>query len=393
MTGDFLAYLVSEVDRLQKKWSLAKVGQAFMLWYAREALGLDEQAALDAVATEGANDKDLDLFYVDDSNERIVLGQGKFRKAGDYKGSKSGLLKLVHTTDWLENPQGIRREGRAELISASDDYSNARANGYSIDFHYVFMGSPTEEATDQALMFNNAALGEWPPKHVTIVDMKTLLSMYSEATGLEARIPKGAIDLQPGCFYEQDRAYGRALVATIHASQLTRLHKEHGDDLFARDVRLFLGARAGGVNAGIRDTLESISESTNFWAYNNGVTIVCDRYEPDPGGKTVFLENFSIVNGCQTTVSLANAKAHIESAEVLLRVISAPEKLVDNIIFFTNSQTPVRASELRSQDKRQKKLKAEMDIDPNPYFYCLRRGETRTLPKSRRARFTRDGNL
>lgn len=89
--------------------------------------------------------------------------------------------------------------------------------------------------------------------------------------------------------------------------RIRELYLKHDDRLFDRNVRLFLGARKGGVNAGIRDTIDSDSDRPNFWAYNNGVTFVCDSYSLE-GGKLT-LTNFSIVNGCQTTVSIANSSA------------------------------------------------------------------------------------
>ena len=55
----------------------------------------------------------------------------------------------------------------------------------------------------------------------------------------------------------------------------------HGDSLFDRNIRLFLGSHKGGVNAGIKETLETPTERPNFWAYNNGVTFICDDYDYD----------------------------------------------------------------------------------------------------------------
>ena len=42
---------------------------------------------------------------------------------------------------------------------------------------------------------------------------------------------------------------------TVPASELVRLYKEYEDRLFDRNVRLFLGAKKGSVNAGIAETL------------------------------------------------------------------------------------------------------------------------------------------
>jgi len=70
---------------------------------------------------------------------------------------------------------------------------------------------------------------------------------------------------------------------------------------------------------------------------------------------------------------------------VLARFIAAPPRLIDSIIFYTNSQTPIRGWELRSQDRLQKRLQSEMTDEPNRYYYALRRGEVRTLNPDERA--------
>jgi hypothetical protein len=255
------------------------------------------------------------------------------------------------------------------------------------------MGPPNRDVSDQAELFNASVLGEYPGRHATIIDLHVLKSIHDEAIGQETRIPGAVVHLTQGRYFVQEGPYGRALVATLPASELCRLHGEYGDDLFVRNVRLFLGTRAGGVNAGLRDTLDSESERPNFWAYNNGVAIVCDGFSLDGGNHELHLTNFSIVNGCQTTVSLTNAGSAATEAEVLTRFIAAPERMVDNIIFYTNSQTPVRGWELRGQDERQKRLQREMERCPEPWYYTRRRGEIRALSREERARFAGDGKL
>jgi len=394
VNSDFLTYLNKEVAAIQKRWVLEKSGQALMLWYAREAVELEEQTALEAVSTEGGNDKGIDLFHVDDANERVIIGQGKYQRNGSYNAKKTELLGLIHSTDWLKNTEDLRREGRPELVAASEEYLEAIAKNYGVDYHYVFTGNRTKDASDQAELFNKEHVSASPAHRATLVDLATLRSIHDEMAGVRMRIDAATMRLAKDCFYPQSGKYGQALVATVPAAELVSLYTQHGDALFARNVRLFLATRVGGVNAGIRDTLESEQERGNFWAYNNGITIVCDSYHLDRANSVVDLKNFSVVNGCQTTVSLANAPTDAQrKAEVLVRIISAPERLVDNVIFFTNSQTPVRAPELRSQDKRQKNLKRQMAEEPNPYYYCLRKGELRTLTPVEKKKFTRDGSL
>jgi hypothetical protein len=392
MHAKFLGYLADQVDALRNKWSISE-GQAFMMWYACDALQLDDDAAYEAVSYDGFNDKDIDLFYLDEEHERIVLAQGKFNRKGQYKARKNQLLGLIHSTDWLANIEAVAREGRPELVSAAQDYAEGVLRGYTIEYQYVFAGPPNNDVTAQADLFNASGLDAQPTRHATVVDLDVLRSIHGEAIGVETRIPDAIVSLSQGKYFVQQAAYGRALTATLPAPELCRLHSQYGDALFARNVRLFLGTRAGGVNAAIRDTLASPGDRANFWAYNNGVTVVCDNFKLDDQTHQLTLTNFSVVNGCQTTVLLSKGGSTAADIEVLVRFIAAPPRLIDNVIFYTNSQTPLRGWELRAQDKRQKHLQAEMAKEPNPYFYALRRGEVRTLTKQQRARYARDGQF
>src|SRR5438093_1666476 len=391
MSEEFLTHLCDQVEGLQKRWGLAE-GPAFLMWYATEALDLPEDVAYEAVSYDGGNDKDVDLFHLDEQHERILIAQGKFNRKGGYKANKNELLGLLHTTDWLGNREALVREGRQELVAAADDYMEGLSRGYSVEYQYVYAGPPHKDTLDQAELFNARALDEHPSSHATVIDLPLLEAIHREAAGEDTRIPEATIKLKREQFFPQEGSYGQAVVATLPAEELCRLRSDHGDELFARNVRLFLGTRIGGVNAGIRDTLSS-GDRTNFWAYNNGVTFVCDSFKLDSDQATLRLSNFSIVNGCQTTVSLGNAASASADAEVLARFIAAPPRLIDSIIFYTNSQTPIRGWELRSQDRLQKRLQSEMTDEPNRYYYALRRGEVRTLNPDERAKFTRDGRF
>ena len=94
-------------------------------------------------------------------------------------------------------------------------------------------------------------------------------------------------------------------------------------------------------------------------------------------------------------MSFANSPtAAARDARVLARFIAAPERAIDSIIRYTNSQNPIRLWDLTAQDKLQKRLKKQLGNLPQPFLYVLRRGETRTLDAAERKKFRRtDGTL
>jgi AIPR protein len=130
-----------------------------------------------------------------------------------------------------------------------------------------------------------------PSRSCRVVHLPNLISEHTERIDQATRIGTATLICNPEHFFEEKGGFGKALVTSIDGDQLRKLYLKHEDRLFDRNVRLFLGARKGGVNAGIRDTIDSESERPNFWAYNNGVTFVCDTYFLKQG--KLDLHNFS----------------------------------------------------------------------------------------------------
>src|SRR5690348_15921103 len=56
-------------------------GQRFVAWYLRRVLLRDDAATRDDI-TDGADDRQIDAVIVDDTDERILIVQGKFINAG-----------------------------------------------------------------------------------------------------------------------------------------------------------------------------------------------------------------------------------------------------------------------------------------------------------------------
>lgn len=261
-TTEFLKYLNKEVTTYRKKYKLTE-GKAFGMWVATEYLGLDETDAFEAVSVEGGNDKDLDLFFVDEETERIVVSQTKFNARGRYRAKKNELLGLLHTTDWLKNPEGLAREGRPELEAAAQEYVAATSKGYPVEYVYAFCGPDAKDVSDAARQFNFDAVNNIPSQLAKLMGLEFLRTLHEESISQSTRVESCMIRLSN--YFHESGAYGEAIVTTIDGEQLSALYEKHGDQLFDRNVRLFLGVRKGGVNAGIQNTLASPSERKNFW--------------------------------------------------------------------------------------------------------------------------------
>ena len=126
--------------------------------------------------------------------------------------------------------------------------------------------------------------------------------------------------------------------------------------LFDSNVRAFMGLNR--VNEDIRQTLDN-KDSPDFWWLNNGITILADTATVT--GKSIQLEGVQIVNGLQTTESIAryfadgNDDCH-DRAVLVKIIVSADATIRDAIIRATNNQTEVGLASLHATDKIQRDI-------------------------------------
>ncbi|GKW27523.1 AIPR family protein [Pectobacterium brasiliense] len=126
--------------------------------------------------------------------------------------------------------------------------------------------------------------------------------------------------------------------------------------LFDSNVRDFMGLNF--VNEDIKKTLTS-EDSPDFWLLNNGVTILATSAKLI--GQSINMEDIQIVNGLQTSESIfryfSSGGSDIKDRAVMIKVIvSKEEKVRDQIIRATNSQTAVEQSSLHATEKVQRDI-------------------------------------
>lgn len=348
---------------------------AFAAWYAKIAFHLDDEEALDAISYGGGNDRGIDIFHTDEDWETVVVGQSRYYKRASRAPKAADLALLFNTLEELEDPQELRDAGRTDLAIAAEDFADARARDFAVKLIFVYPGRVTSELERLVRNFNRNRIRD--NISAQLVPLDELELTYGDYVGTVGRLREGKVRLVDGAYFKQESpTFGRALVCSITGASLQDLYQRYRNRLFEQNVRLFLGTRKGSVNAGIRDTLTDKVERSNFWAYNNGISIIATDFDLDDSAGVVTLKEFSIVNGCQTTVSIGEAsQASAKEASVLARIMAAPPTLVDNIILFTNSQNEFAVWDISARDKVQQRLKRELaQLDP-PWFYAVKRGE------------------
>jgi hypothetical protein len=138
----------------------------------------------------------------------------------------------------------------------------------------------------------------------------------------------------------------QAYLCMIPGELLAEIYDKHGSRLLEGNVRSFLTTK-GKVNSGIQETIKLNPEM--FFAYNNGIAATAEAVVLSADGmKILSASNLQIVNGGQTTASLASAyRNRIDLSRVRvqmkLSVLSSEraDQMIPLIARYANSQNKV----------------------------------------------------
>lgn len=342
--------IFKSVDELSGRGGITR-NRALAAWYAITFYDQDEDEALEAAEADGGNDQGIDIVFADMSSQEIVIIQAHCPENTSKVTPKPKWDALISSLAFIKDTQSLRDSGRYDLAELIDNAIEAHPT-FSITTGLVSLGLKSEQ-------IEKALIAQQKPKNSAgfnffYMAQESVISKYKSLIEAEAGIPEDTLSFD-GKYFEDKGDYGRAWIGSVSSKELLRLNQKYDNELFAGNVRLFLGEKKGGINEQIIKTAKD--RPGQFWALNNGITIVADSAEPDKDKSQLTLKRFSIVNGCQTTSCLV--QAGVTNAKVLARVIATGEVLKNEIIRYNNSQNAVKIWAVRAADNIQNELRIE----------------------------------
>lgn len=178
-----------------------------------------------------------------------------------------------------------------------------------------------------------------------------------------------------------DAKYVLTPVSTIF--EIYKKSKKEGYPIFDKNIREYLGNR--GINKQIYQTLLNKEDRNNFFYYNNGITIICDKINKiksvkntknDKFSPSIEIENPQIVNGCQTVNSIYEALKNSDETKVekeyeytfvMVKILeidrnnNEEEELYNNIVKYNNSQNSINEKNFVANNKLFERLQGEFE--------------------------------
>jgi hypothetical protein len=357
----------------------------------------DIQTIASEAITGGGDDKKCDVLYVDKEREIAVIAQCYIsQKARDAApANKASNLNTALTwlllTDLDNLPDALK--GRA------DELRSAIHAGEIKQFYIWYVPNlPCSKNVGDELHAveetARAALKRYPSGQDINIFAEEICNAQLDRLYMQAErtvIVTDEITMVVPDAIEIKEEDWTSVVTTVAGSWLYDLYHRYKTDLFSANLRGYLGSRESesNINNGIKTTADE--QPRNFYVYNNGITALVLDYElgrRSKVGRKLKIKGISIVNGAQTTGSLANlAETPSRDLQVAVRFVkSSKDAIVANVVRFNNSQNKLLAADFRSTDSIQDRLRTEFDFIPDAEYEGGRRGGASDAIK--RSKFT-----
>lgn len=364
--------ILSELGQNYYKENFPNDGQRFVAWYLRNIHNLDTFETKDCI-TDGAGDKQIDAVYIDNQACTIYIIQGKFY-GGDTVGAEP-LREVLSSWIQIQNLAHLQDGANHNLQVKISEIATALEDDYEVCFELIMTSTLTDSAKHDLEVFQKKLSdNEAISANLILVDNETLKFKYDEALNRSRPYINHEFNLEVGKYMELTIDETKAVIVALPLRDCIKIPGIKDGSLFRKNVRQSLGT-SNKVNKGIARTIRN--NAGDFFFLHNGITAICSQMSIHEGILSV--KELNVVNGCQslsTIFSYSELAKKADNAYIMFRFyeISDAER-ADNISTSTNSQSVVKARDLRSNDKAVLALKkAYEQFYPDGYF-VTKRGE------------------
>ena len=354
--------------------------KAFVWLATSTVLDLPLEEALPLV-TDGGQDLAIDALHVGDIVDgefAVTLLQCKYKRKPVGRFPANDVGKVAQVVGVLFDPDLPPPHARIEVKARVEEIRSLVREGNMPTVRVVLCNNGERWGEDAESIIANARL---PNEQVVWQYVGP-----DELVGFMQRPREVNDDLRfVGEAIVEEFDFCRVLVGKVSVTELARLVATYGDRLLERNIRRYLGLRNNRVNQGIASTLRSPEKRSNFYFFNNGVTLTCSKFRHNAlqgGNYRAKLEKLQVINGGQTCHTIWRTLDQLPGEDfsqtyILVRVYELDDdqrELVHEITYATNSQNPVDLRDLRANDEIQKRL--ELGLRDLGYVYTRKRGAT-----------------
>jgi hypothetical protein len=358
---DFKQQIDEDIEIIQNEWkdidlNVQKPEYAFNYWVLNKLYDLDEEIIPNNVVEY--NDKNIDCFVHYEDSKELFLIQNKYY-------GETTFLNRKEVADFLETPLSQLKNNNYKRSKELQDIFNEAIldSEYKIWLHFYITNSKVSE--DIGLLIKSFNLNQEGNKaqiRCSLYDINGIKDLYYGESFKENVKFKFTLDtINKGTVLrilpEQYNLTGMSeayyiMTPVIALFELYRSAVIKQYPIFEENIREYLGKNS--INNGIIQTLKTKEDRKNFFYYNNGITMICDKADNDTGGKfSLTLYQPQIVNGCQTVNTIREVlndypteqlNEEFEGVYVMVKVLVVKENnptFYQDIVKYTNRQNSI----------------------------------------------------
>lgn len=316
--------------------------------------------------TEGGQDNSIDILHIDNNSENeinINVFQCKYKTEANLTSTIGEndvdlFLRKVKTIIIDKDISNISTNPNLEqqLNMLWDISQNTELNNIHLNLFLVTNGANINEQEKNTLKKFQ--------EENSIVKKIDILCDYDFMIGKQdTPIDKIVIPIDKN--YIQLNNGINTCIVSFSAFDIACLYEKTGDVILEKNVRKLIKSK---INQNIYNSL--IDDPGMFWYKNNGLSIVCERFEVKTmsGRKELEITHPYIVNGGQTTKTIYNHYLRcandeekltpLYDASVIARIYqtTAPEQITE-IVQGTNTQNKITMYDLKSTNSNLRKIK------------------------------------
>lgn len=376
---DQKSFLISQVAEFKNKYKEFRNLQDYVVftamcikyfYYSAGAANFDAEKII-SYLTDGANDGGIDAVFNNEESEdnNLVLVQSKYYNVASISFDKV-VGELAKINETVKSLTKYKREGYSEKMVTA--YTNAVSEmGDNAHKEIVFFTSYELSNKKERNKISKKVQEYFPEFDVELYFGDDIIAQIDSVENCSEYVENDTLMLDKSNNYLE---YEDSIIVNVSARSLQNLYNKRLNKLLGLNLRYHI--KDNKVDNAIASTIEE--DPNNFWYKNNGILIICEDYERD--GKVLKLENFSIVNGGQTTykigkADLENTDFYLQCKVVKSKGISENERdnFITKIAEATNSQKPIKVKDLKANAPEQRKLKKE--FEKIGIYYIIKNGD------------------
>lgn len=364
--------ILSELNQDYYKQNYPNDGQRFVAWYLRNIHNLDTYETKDCI-TDGAGDKQIDAIYIDNQSSTIYIIQGKFY-GGDSVDAEP-LREVLSSWIQIKDLAHLQDGANNKLQIKISEMANALEDDYEICFELITTSTLTDAAKRDLEAFQRElAESETLSANLVVVDNETLRFKYDEALNRNRPYINHEFQLESGKYMELTIDGTKAVIVALPLKDCVKIPGIKDGSLFRKNVRQSLGT-SNKVNKGIAHTIKK--DAGDFFFLHNGITAICSQMSIHDGILSV--KKLNVVNGCQSLSTIYSISEYAKKADngyIMFRFYEISDSdRADKISTSTNSQSAVKARDLRSNDKAVLAMKKAYELCYTDGYFITKRGE------------------